>query len=141
MRKCLRSMATRFLLAVCLSICAFTISAQEAQASNLSSVAGDIAIVKSDSTSLSNSVMPCARETTVLNTYRVYSGLLNGKAVTDVIYDRTYKSLSFDNSFVQKPSVCLDMTTVDYRGKYIPELGGTAVAGTIEYWKCVYKLI
>lgn len=85
--------------------------------------------------------MPCARETTVLNTYRVYSGLLNGKAFTDVIYDRTYKSLSFNNSFVQKPSVCLDMTTVDYRGKYIPELGGTAVAGTIEYWKCVYELI
>ena len=81
-----------------------------------------------------------AKVDTVMNTYRVYTGLLNGKAVADVIYDVTYKQLRFTNSYTQIAPKLTGIDPVGMDGTYIPELNGVAVSGSIEYWTCQYKL-
>lgn len=67
----------------------------------------------------------------VVDTYEVFTGLLDNKAVSNVVVRKTYKSISFKTNYSQTASTLLRIEQIGGGGRYYPG-HGWACPGSLE---------
>ena len=80
-----------------------------------------------------------AMQEDVLDVYWTFSGVMGGNVVGDVVVYRTYKTLSFPNSYSTLAPTNLSVRSTGSGGEYFPQVGMRGF-GTVEVWKMNYRI-
>lgn len=73
----------------------------------------------------------------VWDTYKSFVGILGGQPVQGLIYDVTYKRITFNSYYEQTAPTWMYTIPTDSDGEYIPEYDAVGF-GSYDLWKCNY---
>lgn len=75
----------------------------------------------------------------VWDTYKSFVGILGGQPVQGLIYDVTYKRITFNRYYEQTAPTWMYTVPTDDDGEYIPEYDAVGF-GSYDLWKCNYDI-